>query len=67
MADIHVYTAPGMTCAHCEQAVKRELAQVAGVESVTVDLSTKTVVVDGSGLSDDALRGAIQLAGYEAS
>ena len=67
MVETHVYAVPGMTCANCERAVRGELAEVAGVESVTVDLSTKTVVVDGSGLSDDVLRGAIELAGYEVS
>ena len=61
------YTVPDMTCSHCRQAVSSELAQVAGVESVAVDLDTKLVVVSGSGLDDAALRAAIEEAGFEAT
>ena len=61
------YTVPGMSCAHCEHAVGSELRQVAGVESVDVDLETKLVVVRGEGLDDAALRAAIEEAGYEAA
>jgi copper chaperone len=61
------FTVPGMSCAHCERAVSEELAAVAGVESVAVDLDTKLVVVRGSGLDDAALRAAIEEAGYEAA
>jgi copper ion binding protein len=35
----------GMTCAHCERAIREEVGQVAGVERVDVDLSTGTVTV----------------------
>ena len=61
------YTVPDMTCNHCRQAVSSELAQVAGVEAVAVDLDTKLVVVSGSGLDDAALRAAIEEAGFEAA
>ena len=61
------YTVPGMSCAHCEHAVGSELRQVAGVESVDVDLETKLVVVRGEGLDDSDLRAAIEEAGYEAA
>jgi copper chaperone CopZ len=61
------YSVPGMSCAHCERAVSEELAAVGGVESVAVDLETKIVLVRGSGLDDDALRAAIEEAGYEAA
>ena len=60
------YTVPGMHCAHCERAVGSELREVAGVESVDVDLDTKLVVVRGEALNDAALRAAIAEAGYEA-
>jgi copper chaperone CopZ len=56
-----------MSCAHCERAVSEELAAVAGVESVVVDLETKRVVVHGSALDDAVLRAAIEEAGYEAA
>ena len=61
------YTVPDMSCAHCTHAVSSELQQVAGVESVAVDLDTKLVVVRGERLDDAALRAAIEDAGYEAA
>ena len=61
------YSVPGMSCAHCEAAVKAEVSQVAGVASVDVDLDSKQVIVRGDGLSDDAIRAAIDEAGYEAA
>ena len=60
------YRVPGMHCGHCEQAVKQEVAKVAGVATVEVDLETKLVLVRGDNLSDAALRAAIDQAGYEA-
>jgi len=60
------YTVPGMHCAHCEQAVSREVSAVTGVESVDVDLETKLVTVRGNGLADDTIRAAIEEAGYDA-
>jgi copper chaperone CopZ len=61
------YNVPGMSCAHCEHAVSSELRGVPGVESVEVDLETKLVVVCGEGLDNEALRAAIEEAGYEAA
>ncbi len=59
------YTVPGMHCKHCEAAVMEELGAVSGVEVVEVDLVSKRVVVNGSQLSDEALRAAIEEAGYK--
>jgi copper chaperone CopZ len=64
MAEL-IYRVPGMSCGHCEQAVKQEVAKVAGVATVEVDLETKLVLVRGDNLDDDALRAAIDEAGYE--
>ena len=61
------YTVPEMSCGHCRQAVSSELSQVAGVQSVEVDLDTKLVTVRGNELDDAALRAAIDEAGYEAA
>lgn len=61
------YRVPDMSCGHCEQAVSRELQQVAGVESVDVDLDSKLVTVRGRELDDASLRAAIDEAGYEAA
>jgi copper chaperone len=61
------YLVSGMSCAHCEAAVKEAVAGVPGVAAVDVDLDTKRVVVSGEGLSDKAVRAAIIDAGYEAA
>ena len=55
---------PGMSCGHCSHAVRTEVAKVAGVESVTVDLGTKDVVVRGTDLSTADLVEAVAEAGY---
>ncbi len=61
-----IYHVPGMHCGNCERAVKQELAQVDGVESVEIDLDSKLVLVRGQDLADEKLRAAIDEAGYEA-
>lgn len=59
------YPVPGISCEHCCAAIVGEVTQVAGVSSVDVDLSTKTVAVAGTGLDDAAVRAAIDEAGYD--
>jgi len=61
------YTVAGMSCGHCKSAVEAKLGRVPGVESVNADFDTKLVVVRGEGLADEALRAAIDGAGYEAA
>ena len=57
---------PGMSCGHCEAAIKDEVGKVAGVTSVDVDLESKHVVVGGSeDITRDAVVAAIDEAGYE--
>ena len=56
---------PGMTCGHCESAVKSEVGAVAGVVDVVVDLHTKEVVVSGTGLERLAIVAAVDEAGFE--
>ena len=59
------FTVPGMTCGHCEAAVKGEVAKVAGVSAVDVDLDTKLVTVTGDAIDQVAVVAAIDEAGYE--
>jgi copper chaperone CopZ len=66
MPETITYTVPGMTCDHCSAAVASELRTVGGVQAVNVDLDTKLVTIVGAGLEDEALRAAIEEAGYEA-
>lgn len=65
MSDTITYTVPGMSCGHCESAVKGKVSAVEGVEHVEVDLDTKVVTVTGTELSDEQLRAAIDEAGYD--
>ena len=65
MSDTLTFTVPGMTCGHCEAAVKQEVGGVAGVSDVAVDLATKLVTVTGAALDRDAIVAAIDEAGYD--
>jgi copper chaperone len=60
-----IYAVKGMTCEHCVMSVTEEVEQVAGVTGIDVDLQTGRVVVRGEGFSDDAIRAAVDEAGYE--
>jgi copper chaperone len=59
------YSVPGVSCGHCVDAVTGEVEQVAGVESVVVDLDSKRVTVTGRSVDDGAVRAAIDEAGYD--
>ncbi|BFU47155.1 heavy-metal-associated domain-containing protein [Krasilnikovia sp. MM14-A1004] len=60
------YTVTGMTCGHCVQAVTGELSSLPGVEDVQVDLGTGAVTVTSAQpLTPDAVRAAVDEAGYE--
>lgn len=58
------YVIKGMNCAHCRAAVTKSISNVAGVESVDVNLSTKKAVVTGEHKSEDVVR-AVAEAGFE--
>jgi copper chaperone len=59
------YNVPDVSCAHCQAAITSEVSGLGGVESVEVDLDSKTVTVVGEPLDDEAIVGAIGEAGYE--
>ncbi|MCX6542051.1 MAG: heavy-metal-associated domain-containing protein [Actinobacteria bacterium] len=59
------FTVPGMTCGHCEAAVKGEISKLSGVTDVTVDLGTKVVVVSGADLDQASIFAAVDEAGFE--
>jgi copper chaperone len=58
------YAVPDISCDHCKRAIEGEVGQVAEVTRVEVDVAARTVTVDGAA-SDDAVRAAIDEAGYE--
>ena len=57
------YEVPGVSCEHCVSAIEGAVGPLDGVESVRVDLESRTVVVQGG--DDDAIRAAIDDAGYD--
>jgi copper chaperone len=61
----HTYVVEGMTCDHCRASVSEEVSEIAGVESVEVDLDSGRLEVSGPAVSDDAVRAAVEDAGYE--
>lgn len=57
----------GMTCGHCESAVRGEVTKVPGVEQVEVSASNGRLVVKSSTPPADAeIIAAVDEAGYEA-
>lgn len=62
----NTYTVKGMTCGHCVSAVSAEVGALPGVRQVQVDLETGAVTVTSDGPLDvEAVRGAVEEAGYE--
>jgi copper chaperone len=59
------YTVQGMTCSHCVLSVREEVAEVAGVSAVDVDLAAGRITVTGEDVDDEAVRQAVAEAGYE--
>ncbi|MEK8143294.1 heavy-metal-associated domain-containing protein [Streptomyces sp. M10(2022)] len=61
-----VYEVKGMTCGHCEGAVSEEISGIEGVTSVSAVASTgRVTVVSGAPLTEEAVREAVDEAGYE--
>jgi copper chaperone len=61
---VATYRVQGMTCAHCAASVQEEVAEVPGVTAVEVDLATGRLAVTGAGVGEDAVRAAVEAAGY---
>ena len=59
------FTVVGMTCGHCVSSVTEEVTEIAGVSNVDVDLASGNVTVTSAEpISDDAIRAAVEEAGY---
>jgi copper chaperone CopZ len=58
----------GMTCGHCEAAVRQEVGQLAGVEDIQVSAATGRLVIASTGaLADADVLAAVDEAGYSAT
>lgn len=63
------YQVTGMTCGHCEGAIRSEVGQIADVSGIEVSASTgRLVVTTGSNApaADAAVLEAVEEAGYSA-
>jgi copper chaperone CopZ len=58
------YTINGMSCNHCVMSLRKELAQVEGLEVLNVGIGTATVAMDEAHVSDEQLRAAVERAGF---
>lgn len=59
-------TVQGMTCGHCVEAVRSEVAKIEGVTGVEVDLDSGRVDIDSDRpVAEADLRAAVDEAGYE--
>jgi len=66
MSQTTTYTVTGMTCGHCVASVTEEVQEIPGVEDVAVDLPTGAVTITSAQpLADDAVRAAVEEAGYK--
>ncbi|MEU2423228.1 heavy-metal-associated domain-containing protein [Streptomyces sp. NPDC007851] len=61
-----VYKVTGMSCGHCEGSVSAEISGLAGVSSVAaVAASGEVTVVSAAPLDEEAVRAAVDEAGFE--
>lgn len=66
MSQTSTYTVTGMTCGHCVASVTEEVHEIPGVQDVGVDLPTGAVTITSTEpLDDDAVRAAVEKAGYQ--
>jgi len=58
------FNVTGMTCEHCVAAVREEVGALPGVSAVDVSLDNGALIVSGERVDDDAVRTAVEAAGY---
>ena len=58
---------PDMSCAHCERTIQETLSPLAGIEQVTVDLPSKSVIVsyDAAQIDIDQMSNALADESYQ--
>ncbi|WP_199399219.1 heavy-metal-associated domain-containing protein [Zhihengliuella sp. ISTPL4] len=61
------YQVSGMSCGHCEVAIREEVSRVPGVDGLDISAQTgKLVVRGGAPVDDAAILAAVDEAGYQA-
>jgi len=63
----HEYLVTGMTCGHCEHAVRDEVSQIPGVTAIEVSAATGLLTITADTLDDSAVLSAVDEAGYQAA
>lgn len=61
------YQVTGMSCGHCELAVRKEVEKVPGVAATEADAQTGRLVVWGNPTEESAVIAAVENAGYSAT
>jgi len=63
---LSVITVTGMTCEHCEKAVRAEISAIPGVSQVDVDVASGEVWIRAAPAPERAdLQAAVEEAGYQ--
>ena len=59
------FAVPNISCGHCVMTIERELAELAGVASVSADLDSKSVTVEwGSPATGESISGRLAEINY---
>ena len=67
MATTTEYQVTGMSCGHCESAIRAEVSEIAGVTGIEVSAQTGRLAVTSEQPVDDAaITAAVDEAGYTA-
>ena len=67
MSTTTTYTVTGMTCGHCEGAIRREISEIDGVTGIEVSAQTGHLAVTAEQPVDDStVIAAVDEAGYTA-
>jgi len=61
---VQKYIVEGMSCKNCKAHVEREISEIDGIEDVYADLTTGEVSVTGHNISNEAVKDAVERAGY---
>ncbi len=64
-ANEKVFSVQGMTCNHCKSSVETNLSKLDKVDSVSVDLATKTVRIKGDNIDNTVIETAVKNLGFD--
>jgi len=59
-----IFIVEGMTCSHCKNSVETNLSKLKDINSVTVNIQTNQVEIEGTNIDSDIIQEEIELLGY---